>query len=174
MGTVEHVIARLDAPQLRAVQFVAVIHRLRSRTAASGILLVGGSPLHDDFIFTISVHVAESPVVGRIVSPMAFVLRGGSQRHPHRLVGPGLLAHLGLQQVAILVIHLQFVVGRGRAATIAEVGLVDDISSAIQHRSLSRCVRSAIKFILHTIAVGLTMAPRHKIAAAHAGTTQAQ
>ena len=56
--------AEINAPEPRAVQFVAVQIRVTGEAALRIVLRVGGIPFDDDFVFTVAVHVADAAIIG--------------------------------------------------------------------------------------------------------------
>ena len=85
----QHVDAHVDAPQLFAVQAVAVYvlkARMTSLTAVVG--LVRGYPFHDDFILPVAIHIAGRAVVGCVGVGLArhVVHPAGGEVQLHHLV----------------------------------------------------------------------------------------
>ena len=69
VGGIEHVMSGVKHPEACAVELVAGVEGGRGGAAAGGVLLIGRSPLEDDVILTVAVHVAERGIVGRIGGP---------------------------------------------------------------------------------------------------------
>ena len=66
VGPCADIPTQVDAPQLRAVHFVAIEIYLAGVAVEGIIARIGGIPFHDDFIFSITVDITRAAIVGGV------------------------------------------------------------------------------------------------------------
>ena len=80
--------AKVDAPETRAVEFVAIYENITCIATLRIVFLVGRVPFHEKLVLTIAIHVAHATVVGRVGVTAALVGATLRSVKAHGLEGP--------------------------------------------------------------------------------------
>ncbi len=154
VGSGADVLAQVDAPELGAIQLVAVEEHFAGIAVVGIVVGVGRVPFQDDFILAVAVHVAHTTVVGAVGIGSAVgsgsALRTVEGQRPVK-VGPGLhgLRHLPWRRrihLGLLLVGNDAVAAVGSALRVGVVGdgqlRGNDSSVALHVEAHRRAVRS--------------------------------
>ncbi len=171
VGAGKEVGACIDTPQQCAVHFDTVEIDRRCSARAGSVFFVRGRPFEYDFVLAVAVHVAVACVVGGVAC--ATSRSRGLQRYAVCLVSPGLTAYFAVDEFAGLVVGFETVEMVNSTGFVLVVGAVDDVEVFVEHFGLGSFV-ATVKFVLHAVAVGFAMTPRHEVACTHFRTGKAE